>query len=214
MAHYKYDRHNFDPQFKLHLCCGNDDIRPVFQYIHFIGGYAYATDAHVLIRAKIADISNFTEEEIAMLNNKAISGRLFRQLIQRRSVEVTPEGFVWNDESGDIAQTFKFHNIDDDRKMNLYKMQESFKIPNMDAIIDDTFTTQPTPQIGIKVECFEWITRAMGCEILAMYFKGDNKGIMVRPAFTRHEPTLDIVGVIMPCLLDMQQEYVRTIPKE
>ena len=87
MAHYKYDRHNFDPQFKLHLCCGNDDIRPVFQYIHFIGGYAYATDAHVLIRAKIADISNFTEEEIAMLNNKA--------------------GYGTSEIAGDIIRTFE-----------------------------------------------------------------------------------------------------------
>ena len=38
------DRHNFDPAYKLHMCCAEDAMRPVMEYVHFIGGYAYATN--------------------------------------------------------------------------------------------------------------------------------------------------------------------------
>ena len=207
--YYKHDRHNFDPAYKLHLCCAEDMIRPVMEYVHFINGYAYATNAHVMVRAKIADISDFTEEEIAMLNNKSIHGHLFRQLIQRRRVEVTPDGFVWNDDSGDISQTFKFHKITEDRCVQLFK-NDTLKIPNFDAIIDNDFeaNTQPTPAIGIRFDLLEAISRAMNTDKLAFFFKGDNKAIHVRPLIDiREHRNEDIVRIVMPMLLDNMKEY-------
>ena len=139
MNYNNINRHNFNPSYKLHLCCSEDGLRPVMEYVHFIGGYAYATDAHVMVRAKIADISDFTEEEIAILDNKSIHAHLFRQLIQRRRVEVTPEGFVWSDDSGDITQLFKFHTINGDRFMQLFHENDICRIPDFDSIVNDDF---------------------------------------------------------------------------
>ena len=215
MVRNTMDRHNFDPAYKLHMCCAEDGMRPVMEYVHFIGGYAYATNSYVMVRAKIADISNFTEEEIAMLDNKSIHGHLFRQLIQRRRVQVTPDGFVWDGERGDMTQLFKFHNINEDRRMQLDGFGNDLKIPNFDAIIDDSFAsnTLPCENIGIRVALVEEISRAMNTNELAFYFKGNNRTIHVLPSYRAYD-TVDIVGILMPRLIDDIKPYERTIAKK
>lgn len=54
----KFVGFNFNPDFKLHKACADDEYRPAFSYVYFRNGYAYATNAHIAVRAKVEDISN------------------------------------------------------------------------------------------------------------------------------------------------------------
>ena len=60
-------RHNFNRGLRMDLACENDSFRPVFSYIHFKDGYAYASDAHILVKNNLSECSTFTDEEIASL---------------------------------------------------------------------------------------------------------------------------------------------------
>jgi len=42
---------------KLHLIANHDEARPVMGHIHIAGGFAYVTDAHVLLRVSIEEIA-------------------------------------------------------------------------------------------------------------------------------------------------------------
>ena len=58
-------RRNFSKSVKLYDITSSDNLRPAMQCVCFKDGYAYATEAHMLIKAKIEDICNFDPEEIA-----------------------------------------------------------------------------------------------------------------------------------------------------
>ena len=202
-----FDRHNFNPDYKLHLCCAQFDyLRPAFHFIHFMNGYAYATDAHIAIKAKIADISNFTEDEIAMLNNKSVHFRVFRQIIQRRNIEITSDGFVYTDNEGEFSQTFKFHDIDNERKINIDLFHDDTKdvVPDIESIFAscEVFEEKPiaVDRIGFNPECVDYIARAMNAERMTFTFSGKSTMIRVRPIYDRMQ--LDIAGILMPCLID------------
>lgn len=44
-------RHNFNKDLRMDLACSRIDyFRPVFSYIHFKDGCAYACDTHILVK--------------------------------------------------------------------------------------------------------------------------------------------------------------------
>lgn len=217
MKYYKSEHHNFDPAFRLHELCADDDLRPAFQYVHFMNGYAYATDAHVLIRANINEISDFKDEEIAMLDHKCIHARLFRQIIQRRVIKITPEGFLYEDQTGDVSQLFKFHEIGEDRTIDLFANDKfaccGTKVPDLDAVIDDDIKTTAITSIGVNADCVQRVVRAIGgARMIQMSFNGDNRAITIRP-IDEELKQADIIAVIMPVLCEDMPKYVRKIKK-
>lgn len=59
-THMKTIFKNFDKSYPLYLACGlKDTFREVMHYIMFSNGYAYATDSHILVKARLTDISDF-----------------------------------------------------------------------------------------------------------------------------------------------------------
>lgn len=64
-------RHNFNKDLRMDLACSrNDYFRPVFSYIHFKDGYAYACDTHILVKNKLSECSTFTDENGNEKENK------------------------------------------------------------------------------------------------------------------------------------------------
>lgn len=43
-------------QHPIDLCCSNDDLRPFINYIYFIDGIAYASNAYVILALSLTDI--------------------------------------------------------------------------------------------------------------------------------------------------------------
>jgi hypothetical protein len=69
----------------LHLACAKEGHHSL-EYIHFINGYAYASNGHVLIKQSI-DYLNIINKEC--LNGKAIHKDLFKDLCKLTTAEAT-----------------------------------------------------------------------------------------------------------------------------
>ena len=93
-------RRNFSKSVKLYDITANDELRPAMQCVCFKDGYAYATEAHMLIKAKIEDICNFDPEEIAILEGKMVSGASLKRICSHNEIQVTNDGFVATDNTG------------------------------------------------------------------------------------------------------------------
>lgn len=87
-------RHNFKKGIELHKVCAIDELRPVLNYIYFNGPYAIACDGHILIKAKVSEISNFDESEIELLNGHFLHARGFQLLMKYDVVSVEEDGFL------------------------------------------------------------------------------------------------------------------------
>jgi len=77
---------------KLNLVCGNDDLRPVLQYVSFQNGSAICTNAHVLVKRSLK-LDGFTDEEIEQMNGKFIHKDTYKHLLGFDVVEVIDGAF-------------------------------------------------------------------------------------------------------------------------
>ena len=88
----KPTRKNFNKQVQMHLACATDPFRPAMRHIWFRGGFAYATDTHILVRNRIEEISNLTGPEIDLLDGKAIHADVYREILKYNTITVTDDG--------------------------------------------------------------------------------------------------------------------------
>ena len=91
---------NFDSRFKLYLASCYDDFKPFYNLIHFRDGYAYATEGHILVKAKIKDISTFEDDEIEKLDNKSISANAYRKILEYNIASINNTGVTVTDTQG------------------------------------------------------------------------------------------------------------------
>jgi hypothetical protein len=105
----------------LHLACSKEEKRPALQCVHFINGYAYATDTKILIKQSLEYSSNILNYEL--LECKAVHADNFKEIRKYHIVEVTEEGFNCTAKNGRKA-FYPFMEFDED-----------VKVPNFDDAI-------------------------------------------------------------------------------
>lgn len=178
----------FYPQYKLAECCEKGgSCRPEMEYIHFENGYAYATDAHVCVRVKVADISNFNDEEIERLNGQNLLAKAFKEIQKNGHVVV---------EDGQIV-------CDNMYNKTVYELlpdgEANFHFPNVASIMQSTLDRKDggTTHIGISAELVSKLQKATDCRLMRFDFNGEANAIKVTPAATK---VLDFLAIIMPCL--------------
>ncbi len=105
------ERKNFLKNIKLHKICAENLMRPVFGYIHFENGYAYATNGSVLVKAKVADICTLDDQEmLEKLNGKNLHFKQFKQLLSLDEItEITDDAITAETDYYEVS--FKFANI-------------------------------------------------------------------------------------------------------
>lgn len=75
----------------LHLVCAKSDgIRPVFEYIFFINGNAYASDAHILIEQSIEEYCHIIDAH--KLNGHALHSDTYKMAMKCNMVVAEDEG--------------------------------------------------------------------------------------------------------------------------
>ena len=79
--------YNFLKKFKLYDVC-SDDGRENLEYVHFINGYAYASDAHIIVRVPLSVCTSFSEDEYKKLNGYSIHFSLLKMLMQFEVVNI------------------------------------------------------------------------------------------------------------------------------
>lgn len=91
-------RKNFDRAYRLHMACVVKESRPDLAYISFRKSFAIASNGSLAVKARLTHISNFNNEELALLEGKSIHMDNFRRLLNYRVANVTERGFEVNDQ--------------------------------------------------------------------------------------------------------------------
>lgn len=184
----KQERKNFCSSFKVFKCAAqNDELRPAMNSVYFQNGYVYATDAHMLVRAKITDISNFTDEEVALLEGKSIHAKLLKSVYSHNFVEVKADGFHASDEKQGWEIVYLFNDE-----------KTAPTPPNFEVILSKSEHAE-LDKIGLKANLLSKLTSAIGCgDNTRLDFTGRSSQIKVSEIGN----VLDIKGIIMPMMID------------
>lgn len=85
----------------LHLACSKDDLRPVLQCIYFDDdGYAWSTDAHILIKHKVLDTDIIDKENLI---GKMIHKDIFAKIIKYNRIQATNDGILCFDKDNNTV---------------------------------------------------------------------------------------------------------------
>ena len=86
---------NFLEDYKLWKACAKkNDVRPVLEYVFFRNGYAYASDAHILVRVPLDLCTTFPDEQRELLDGYAIHGQMLKNVVKYEKVTVSHEVVV------------------------------------------------------------------------------------------------------------------------
>jgi len=179
MKKEKAEIHGFTT--KLDACCGKDEYRAALERIHFHNGYAYATNAHALVRVPLTRYG-FDKEMVGYLNGYSIHRKQFA-LIYNKDIIITPGEIYLPD-----FFTIKLKPADE---------QESRLIGQMDGIIPTEF--KPVDQIAINPKLLMQAYLALGCKYSAkIKFVATNKEMLLEC----NEQDAPGIAVIMPAMIN------------
>lgn len=182
----------FYPEFKLAECCNDDQFRPVLNFLCVRGEYIYATDARIAVRARLTDVCNLADNEIALLDGKLIPSKTFKELQKASAIEVTADGIVVKDDFKTVT-----YAVFSEGEASDY----GFKFPNVEAIISGNESkVLRVERIGISTARLSRLAKAIGADNThcALGFTGDNNAVIVRGS----DKDVDVIGILMPVLID------------
>lgn len=170
-------RYNFNKKVRLDLLCYADEFIPALCCVYFKDGFAIASDGTVLMKAKISEISNFTELDIEKLNGKYLRRELFKILVKHDKVSINDEGFT-------IYLPMYEFNI---------PFSEPWIYPNVDAAFPKD--NEKLNQICINSQRLNTLCSSIGSSVANMKFGSDRtSGIKI----TFGDDFPESVGILMP----------------
>lgn len=182
----KQENKNFYKKYPLWKACGfHDDFRTGVHYISFANGYAYATDCHILVRARLTDISNFDEQELSLLDGKFIHGNFFKEIVGcKGNVIITPDAIVVERNGCQIS----------------YPLVTGIKFPECEKAMVGSEITEDKKEFGIKAKLLNTLSDVMGADFgVGMLWKS-NQMLEVYPIGA--SASGDIKGVIMTIMVN------------
>lgn len=189
----------------LHLATDSDYLRPVFQYINFTGGFAYAMDAHIIVRQSFRFINI---EGIEKLEGKSIHQNIFRRIYADRKtsiIRVTDVGIEV--ENFVIGQKITY---------SVKNSTEIGKVPNYEGIINaETLKGEHTVnynQFGLNPRIFNRLINAMAIEPSTMNVRilmppTNSMAFLVFDENDENAGAGNQLGLIMPVMLADQIKY-------
>ena len=182
----------FYKQYKLHQACANDGFRPAMEHIQFKNGYAYASDAHIAIKAALSSISALSQEDIDKLNGHYIHSSQWPLLLKYSNIEVGEGVITLKGDNG--AKTV----------ITLRDGVEGItKYPDIEKLFEPEKRDKEASihAIGFSFKLLSKLRSAMGLTDKTMlYFTGGCAG----PIYVKGEDSkfIDVQGLIMPMLLN------------
>lgn len=167
---------------KLHNCCasGKDaELRPWSIAIHFKDGYAYASEAHVMVKSSLEYHSVINPE---FLDGKSIHKDNFKEILKFEIVECCEDGVSCKNSDGQVA-FYEYMNMGDS------------KIPDFNKVLPDKTKLKDVAQIGLTPKYVDMCTSAMysGSSVFRFKFTGSDTGILVDAIGFPNQ-----IGLIMP----------------
>lgn len=169
---------------QLYHCCNDDPLRPITQCVHFLGGWAYASNGIIAIKQTLSFQSI---SDIANLDGNSLHRDSYKAAMAFEEVTAHSDGIHCKNENG---QTAFFEYFE-------YKPGESQ--PDVDSLFQKQTGVRQLAFIGFNPEQFAKLAKAL-------YAPGGN----IRCQFTGVDrPILvDVIGVedqeaiIMPVILN------------
>lgn len=199
---------NFLKKFKLYDVC-SDDGSENQEYVHFINGYAYASDAHIIVRVPLSVCTSFSEDEYKKLNGYSIHFSLLKMLMQFEVVNID-DGIDLDDK----GETFYYVELtatmgENDVKVVLRRYEDKDKnliqAPNFEDVIQQGRENEvPVSSIGFRIKLLKTLAAAMGQEIIFLRFTKANGKIYVIP---EDETIAGTIGIIMPVIRDLELPF-------
>ena len=200
--------YNFLKKFKLYDVC-SDDGRENLEYVHFINGYAYASDAHIIVCVPLSVCTSFSEDEYKKLNGYSIHFSLLKMLMQFEVVNID-DGIDLDDK----GETFYYIELtatmgENDVKVVLRRYEDKDKnliqAPNFEEVIQQGRENEvPVSSIGFRIKLLKTLAAAMGQEIIFLRFTKANGKIYVIP---EDETIAGTIGIIMPVIRDLELPF-------
>jgi len=185
---------NFNYGVKMDKACNRDEIRPAQNYVHFKGGFAYATDAHCAVKNYLHEICNLSEEQLALLDGKFLHYDKFAKVRTYHSITVTEKGIQGLSSKGIKGGFFAFYDGDDE-----------LKYPDIDALIKNNQSAKCEEgcehginKIQIDSQIYMTFVQAFATKDVIYNFKGQKTPIICTPKDPRWDKS---IGVIMPQLI-------------
>ena len=179
---------NFKKDFQLWKACANDPVRPVMEYILFKDGYAYASDAHVLVRVPLEECTTFEDEQRALLDDCLIHRSMLKYIVGFDIVLVK--------KADDGAVYLEARTGENTVNVQLGKNGDVLKYPNTEDILKGSKDRTPIQKIGFNPKCIASLTAALGTDRLKFEFASEKSAVFVRPV----SAISNAVGVIMPII--------------
>lgn len=167
---------------KLHEVCSDDELRPIMMCIHFKEGFAYASDARMVVKQSLEYHSIINPE---LLEGKSIHKDNYKAIMQFEKATCDDTGVACEDNDGRTA-FFEYF----DRK--------GVELPNFESV----FTLHGFLNInfiGIMPELLYKLSKAMHCpgSILRLRFQGPDKPIHIDVMGIDNQ-----VAILMPAILN------------
>lgn len=148
---------------KLHLACSGDSMRPALQHVYFKDGYAYATNAHVLVKQKL-EHHGFTEEDVKAIDGMAVHVDLFKEVYKANMFAVREHGLECFNKSG-ISMMVPF--------------VEGLQFPNVEAVIPKT-EPEKLSEIRLSPKYLSLIKDlSLNPNSVDFTFYGKNRGVII-----------------------------------
>lgn len=199
MAKKKNEWLGFYKEYKLHKACANDDLRPAMHYICFKDGYAYATDAHIAVRASLQAICALDEEERNKLNGYLIHKNQYEMLLKYSTIEIGEGVITCIDPESKARTTIQLVKLAESSEAAEVSEGKAIYFPNVDAVINDDLSKEPLQKVGFNYSLLGRIIAAMGITPNRVGLRFVSRGKMVVLGV---EPGIDVRGIIMSILLD------------
>ena len=151
----------------LHLACGGGEMRPVFNYIHFMNDMAYATDGHVLVEQSMSYYCNVINRD--MLNGHSIHADAYKFISKCHTAEAIDTG-IWCTTKGGAEVFYPYVDV---QKLGL-------KIPNFLSVM--TYNPQSSAVLGVTAKYMAIIDKVLykgGNGHLKCELQGDRGAIIV-----------------------------------
>lgn len=200
MAKKKNEWLGFYKEYKLHKACANDDFRPAMHYICFKNGYAYATDAHIAVRASLQAICALDEEERNKLNGYLIHKNQYEMLLKYSTIEIGEGVITCIDPESKARTTLQLKKLAQSAEEVENGNGEYIRYPKVDEIINSDRSEEPLQQVGFSYSLLGRIIAAMGItpNRVGLRFTTSGHQMVVLGV----EPGIDVRGIIMPITME------------
>lgn len=165
-----------------------DSFRPVFEFVYFKDGFAYASDAHIVVRVPVEKLfeGDLTFEP-SILNDVLFHASLWKKCSSYDRVDIVVE-----DDTPVLCVYVDTQKI----KISFVRTTEGYKPPKYaDIFKEEGGESEPIKKIAFSSALLRRLTTSMGTERVKMFFANERAKIFVYPL---NDLETEACGLIMP----------------